>query len=77
MIEIKDFKFVPAVLNIKLGETVVWINQDDEYHTVKSSILDSPNLDKGDKFEHTFMDKGTFEYTCSIHPMMIGQVIVE
>lgn len=76
-VSIKDFAFTPAVLNVKQGDTVTWINGDSTLHTVNSNLFDSPNLNTGDTFEFTFKDKGSFEYACGIHPSMKGQIVVE
>ena len=63
------------------GTRVVWLNKDDEDHTVTSAtdpkLLDSPNIAKGDSFEFTFSDPGTYPYLCTIHDGMNGVVIVE
>jgi len=32
---------------------------------------------KGDKFEFTFTEKGSFDYSCGLHPSMVGKVVVE
>lgn len=79
-VEIVGFAFKPAELKIKVGTTVTWTNKDSAPHTVTSvtgTELDSPNLGTGRSYYHTFNDKGTFDYYCTIHPMMKGKVIVE
>jgi len=74
---IKNFSYSPEVLNIKVGETVTWFNEDGVVHTVRSDILKSQNLKNGDIYKYKFDKAGTYEYTCSIHPYMRGKVIVE
>ena len=40
IVEIKGFKFVPAELTVKPGDTVTWINQESTAHTVTASAGD-------------------------------------
>lgn len=77
-VRINNFKFVPKELHVKTGTTVTWKNDDSAPHNVVSSdgTLQSPNLQKGDSWSHTFNEKGEFNYICSIHPVMQGKVIV-
>lgn len=78
-VAIKGFKFVPAEVNIKVGETVVWTNEDTAPHTVESSddTLRSDELAKGDTYSYTFTKAGKYDYICGIHPSMKGSVTVQ
>ena len=76
-IVIQNFAFDPAVLTIKQGATVTWVNEDTAIHTIKSDTFNSQDLNQGDKFEITFSNKGSFDYTCGIHPSMQGKIVVE
>jgi plastocyanin len=80
-IKIDDFKFVPGTLTIPVGTTVTWINDDGEPHTVTSADeprrFKSTALDTGDRFSFTFTDAGTYSYFCSVHPHMIGKIVVQ
>ena len=78
-VSIKGFKFVPAEVNIKVGETVVWTNEDTAPHTVESSdgTLRSDELSKGDTYSHTFTKAGKYDYICGIHTSMKGSVNVQ
>jgi plastocyanin len=76
-VEIKNFAFDPNTLTIAVGQTVTWTNQDSATHTVVGDGgIDSGDLSKGDSYSKTFDMAGTFDYHCSIHPQMKGQVIV-
>ena len=33
-------------------------------------------LNQGNTFKHTFDNPGTFNYYCSVHPTMVGKVVV-
>jgi plastocyanin len=78
-VTIKSLKYNPAKITVKAGDEVLWINADDNDHTVTSDEKDgfgSDNLAHGDKFRHTFEKKGTFAYHCKYHPRMKGVVVV-
>ncbi len=78
-VTIKNLKYDPPKLTIKPGETVQWVNKDDNDHTVigDDESFASENLSSGDKFSHTFEKKGTYKYHCKYHPRMKGQVLVQ
>ena len=44
----------------------------DNNGTFKSAALDTD-----DTFSHTFATAGEYPYICSIHPYMIGKIIVK
>lgn len=76
-VTIKDFVFTPQKLEVPVGTTVTWTNQDVTQHTVVSEgNWKSDILQKGDTFSYTFDKAGTFDYICTLHPNMKGQVIV-
>lgn len=78
-VDIGDFAFTPQNLTINTGDTVVWTNRDSEVHTVTSNDgdFDSGNLDEGEDYSMTFNEEGTYDYHCTLHPDMIGRIIVE
>jgi plastocyanin len=78
-IEIKNFMFAPNAVTIKAGSTVTWSNKDDEPHTVVSDagLFRSSAMDTDETFSFTFDKPGTYHFTCSIHPRMIGTITVE
>ena len=78
-IEIDNFKFSMAPIEVSAGTTVTWTNRDDVPHTVASTtkIFKSPPLDTGEAFSYTFNEAGTFEYYCSMHPRMTGKIVVK
>jgi plastocyanin len=75
----KGFMFSPASLTIKAGSTVTWTNEDDEPHTIVSDagLFRSAALDTNESFSFRFATPGTYHYACSIHPRMLGQIVVE
>lgn len=76
---IQNFAFSPASVTIKTGTTVTWTNDDNVGHTVTSdsgSLMNSPVMVHGQSYSVTFTNHGTFNYHCSVHPMMHGTVVV-
>jgi len=82
---IRSFAFQPAALEVTVGTTVEWVNQEEAVpHTVTSGspgypsgLFDSGRLSPGDSFRFTFQQPGTYEYFCSIHTRMRGRIIVK
>lgn len=77
-IEIKDFSFQPKLVTVPVGTKVVWVNKDEEPHTVVSTdkTFLSRALDTDDTFAFTFDKPGTYEYFCSVHPRMTAKIVV-
>jgi plastocyanin len=75
---IKDFMFQPMAVTIAAGSTVTWTNQDDEPHTAVSDagLFRSGAIDTGEAFSFKFDKPGTYHFTCSIHPRMVGTIVV-
>ena len=78
-IVVKDFMFNPTPLTVKAGSTVTWTNMDDEPHTVVSDtgVFKSGGMDTNESFSYKFDKPGTYHFTCSIHPRMVGTIIVK
>jgi plastocyanin len=78
-IVVKDFMFMPTPLTVKTGSTVTWANMDDEPHTVVSDtgLFHSGAMDTNESFSFKFDKPGTYHFTCSIHPRMVGTIVVQ
>jgi plastocyanin len=76
---IKEFMFAPNPLTVKTGSTVTWVNMDDEPHTVVSNtpMFRSGAMDTKESFSFKFAEPGTYHFTCSIHPRMVGVIVVQ
>ena len=88
--ELDNSCFEPYIVNIQVGDTVTWTNDDDAIHVVVSGapnnesftdskdgeIFDSGFLKSTETFSHTFLEEGLFGYFCSLHPWMNGFVTV-
>lgn len=88
-VNIGDDFFSPNKLTINRGQTVHWTNKGNEQHSVNSNpapekcgpssgeSFESPTLDPGDTFDHTFDSAGTFAYHCEFHGCpMKGTIVV-
>jgi plastocyanin len=76
-VSIDNFSFMPKEITVTKGTTVTWVNHDDVPHTVVSGgAFRSKALDTDETFSFTFTQAGSYGYFCSVHPMMVGKVIV-
>jgi plastocyanin len=68
--------FEPSNITVVIGvnNTVVWKNEDSDWHTATSDIpeFDSGMIPPGGSFTHTFLRAGTYAYHCDPHPWMTG-----
>ena len=78
-VDIDNFAFTPAALTVTAGTTVTWKNEDDSPHRIgdKNGTFKSAALDTDDSFSHTFAAPGEYPYICTIHPYMVGKIIVK
>lgn len=78
-ISMKDIKNIPEDAQAKVGQTVVWTNDDPFPHTVTAESgadFDSQNMDGGDTFEYEAAQAGEIAYVCKIHPNQTGTITV-
>jgi plastocyanin len=73
---IQNFKFSPATLSVKAGDTVTFTNQDSAPHTATASngAFDTGRISKGQSKRVTISTKGAIAYICSFHPMMKARI---
>jgi amicyanin len=78
-VTVADFAFSPATLTITAGDTVTWTNDDSAVHTATSTTggFDSGDLAQGASYSFTFTEPGTYDYLCTPHPTMTGQIVVQ
>ncbi|MDN5846608.1 MAG: plastocyanin/azurin family copper-binding protein [Candidatus Nitrosocosmicus sp.] len=87
-----DNAYSPNPVEVTVGQTVVWTNNDSAFHTVTSGTIGAADAgkafdsglagptaltNKGKTFEHTFDTAGDFPYFCTLHPAMTGIVMVK
>ena len=91
-VEISLLAFTPETITVDAGDEVTWKQNDIGAHTVTSGTVDqasggvtqqpdgrfdSDEIPKGDTFEFTFTDAGTYPYFCRLHPAtMRGEILV-
>ena len=72
--------FVPNPVNIKVGDSVNWVNNDSIAHTSTANngtTFNSGTIAPGGSFKATFNTAGSFQYHCAFHPGMVGTVTVQ
>jgi plastocyanin len=79
-----DRCYIPSVIVIDSGSQVTWVNEDSAFHSVTSGsydepleLIDSGHMDPFESYTLDFDEIGTYDYFCTLHPWMKGQVIVE
>jgi plastocyanin len=85
-VAIAGFAFDPSSLDVAIGATVTWTNEDGTQHTVTADdgSFDSRALSQGETFSQafnqtfgeTFGTAGTIPYHCQFHPSMTGTITV-
>jgi plastocyanin len=81
--ELTDDAYQPNPIEVSIDDTITWTNDDIAQHTVTSGEngepdgeFDSGLMSTGATFEHTFTEAGEYPYFCTLHPNMVGTVIV-
>jgi plastocyanin len=88
--ELTQDAYTPNPVEVNVGGTVTWINDDLAPHTATAGSSssgstgmfggtdDSPEIigPEGDTQSFTFDEAGEFEYYCTLHPNMVGTVMV-
>ncbi len=79
-----DRCYIPSMIVVDSGNQVTWVNEDSAFHSVTSGfygapteLFDSGHLDPFESYTLTFDETGIYDYYCTLHPWMKGQVIVE
>ena len=74
--------FSPNPIQVSVGTTVTWTNNDEEVHTVNAGENPTPSglfdfyISPGGTSEYTFTESGEYPYFCILHPNMVGTVLV-
>ncbi len=80
--DIANFQFSPTEYSVLRGTRITWTNRDTVPHTVTSAeapvAFDSGTMTNGQTFSYTFDTPGTYNYTCSLHSLIMrGKIIVQ
>lgn len=80
-VSIQNYAFNPSSITVVIGvnNTVKWTNNDAVTHTVTGDdgSWGSGGLSTGATYTHSFDSPGVYNYHCSIHPYMMGTVVVQ
>ena len=87
-VTIKTFDFQPDPLTVEAGTTITFENQDSINHSVTPGTREQPEAElfdegvmeaKGDTYELTLDEPGTYAYFCKFHPGegMTAEIVVE
>ena len=73
------FAYMPPVIEVTAGASIVWFNEDPVPHTVTAAdgSWNSGLIAPGATWRRTFERPGTYEYTCTPHPQMKGTIVVK
>jgi plastocyanin len=75
--------FKPNNIVIKAGDTVRWVNNDEEAHifstmpAISTEGVFSPRVEPGKSWEKKFEKPGDYYFICFIHRSMLGKIAVE
>lgn len=80
-VAIHQMQFVPATLEVAVGDTVVWTNEDVLPHTVTSGVpsaatFDSKSIEAKAEWKYEVTAAGEIAYGCTFHPTMHGTLMV-
>lgn len=80
-VEMKALDFSPTAVAAKVGQRVVWTNEDSSPHNV--TYVSGPRfkssrrfLNTGQKFSLRLTAAGTIHYVCTLHPWMKATIVV-
>lgn len=79
-IDIRQFKYFPAVVTVHPGDKVRWTNSDTVPHTAtaEDKSFDSGSIAAGESWILTVpAKKGNYLYLCTFHPNMRAKLIVQ
>jgi plastocyanin len=77
-VHIRNETFIPATLTVNAGQSVTFVNDDDDAHTATAddNAWDSEGLNQGQQWSHVFSSAGKVSYHCTVHPTMHGTIVV-
>jgi plastocyanin len=75
---IDGMAFHPKLVHARPGDTITWLNQDLVVHNVSAAAVHagSGDLPPGKSWRYTVAAAGSFDYVCTLHPVMTGRVEV-
>ena len=80
VVVIENMKFSPNALRVRIGDRIEFKNRDLVPHTATAKpagVFDSGVVKPGESWVFAAKEAGTFDYTCTFHPMMKGRFTVD
>jgi len=80
LVTITSAGYKPDAMQVKVGDTVTWTNNDSAAHTVTSDtagVFDSGSIAQGATFKFTFTQAGTFTYHSTSDSGWKGTITVQ
>ena len=72
IVTLKSTQFSPKQIEIKAGQTIKWVNEDQVDHSIFEGVVDNPNpafksadISNGGTYSHTFDKAGTYDIHCN------------
>ncbi len=78
-VSIADGAFDPRRVEVAVGGSVTWVNDDVTPHLLVSltpNVIQSPLIGKAGSYTRSFSTPGEYRYYCNIHNSMKGEVVV-
>jgi plastocyanin len=77
IVEMTDSTFSPRTVDVKVGQTVTFVDKDEIAHTATAEgVFDSGTLRQGATYDFTATKPGSLSYVCVFHPGMTGRINV-
>lgn len=75
-VSMANISFNPQQVEIAVGGTVRFVNNDGVPHNATGAQFSTPNLNAGQSNEVRLTSAGTFPYSCTLHAGMNGSIVV-
>ena len=76
-IVIRNMRYGPVPPNIRVGDTIVWVNRDIFRHTATARNRSfNVDLRPSSTARMILRQSGTIAFYCTVHPGMTGQLVV-
>ncbi len=76
---IEGMKFSPPTLEVKRGDSIVWVNKDMFPHDVteQQGAFRSGAIPAQGSWKFVATKRGQYSYECSLHPVMKATLVVK
>lgn len=76
---IEAMRYMPDVIEVNAGDTIVWKNRDAFPHTATAAdrSFDSREIASEGAWKFKARTKGVFPYVCTLHPTMKAMLVIK